>query len=252
MWTKNYFNKNFFNRACCLFIVMVALAGGNRLYAQDEAGKVWVFGESSRLSFSAWSGTPTPGASTFYSPEGCASISNSSGTLQFYTDGNSVFNAAGSFITNGNSTLYGDVDAQVAILKKPGSDTDYYIFTSSVDGNAPGDAKAYYHVVHYTGSVYQVTSANNALSTNDMSERICIASSTVSDPAYWVIYHSLTGSTFYAFSVTSSGVNLTPATSTGTLSFGSGEAMGQMKVSPCGGKLAIAGGLSKSSGIIGL
>ncbi len=64
---------------------------------------------------------------------GCASISDASGNLLFYTDGVTVKNAAHFTMANGTGLLgpNGGPHPSVLILKRPGSTNLYYIFTAN-------------------------------------------------------------------------------------------------------------------------
>src|SRR4030095_14363471 len=61
---------------------------------------------------------------------GTASISDSVGNLLFYTDGVTVWNKFHNVMANGNNLHGGYSSSQSAlIIKQPGSDSLYYIFT---------------------------------------------------------------------------------------------------------------------------
>lgn len=82
---------------------------------------------------------------------GSASVSNSSGQLQFYTDGVTVWNRIGGIMTNGQN-LNGGADAHfnqqhLVIVPKPNNPDIYYIFTvNRYEGNPPSG----YGGIHYT------------------------------------------------------------------------------------------------------
>ena len=118
-----------------IFFLLVFSFSPNKLFAQGEAN-IWYFGEGAGLDFN--SGTPiaiTDGA--LHTLEGCAAISNSSGSLLFYTDGDTVWNKQHHPMPNG-TCLKGDQSSTQAaiIVPKPGSSSIYYVFTtSSHDGS---------------------------------------------------------------------------------------------------------------------
>jgi len=105
--------------------------------SQGEANN-WFFGYGAGLVFDNINNTVTPSAdaqnsiSTF---EGCSSISDPSGNLQFYTDGRDVWDANHTLMPNANyfsgSGLLGDPSStsSAVIIPKPGDLEKYYIFT---------------------------------------------------------------------------------------------------------------------------
>ena len=96
-------------------------------FSQKEAN-YWFFGENSGLNFDT--NPPTINSGALSTDEGSASISNSEGVLQFYTDGSTVFDRNGDIMVNGDGLLGNSSSAQSAIIvPKPLSTNIYYIFT---------------------------------------------------------------------------------------------------------------------------
>ena len=110
---------------CFIFMLLVfAMA-----YGQDETAN-WYFGRGAGLQFNN-DGSVTPltdGKIT--TEEGCASISDKSGNLLFYTDGITVYNKSHEIMLNGTG-LYGDPSStQSAIIVPDPADRNlFYIFT---------------------------------------------------------------------------------------------------------------------------
>src|SRR5580765_3875621 len=75
------------------------------LYGQynTNQNKVWVFGTRAGLNFNT--GSPVAISTNINTTEGCASVSNSSGSLLFYTDGHNVYNRSGSVMPHGTSIV---------------------------------------------------------------------------------------------------------------------------------------------------
>lgn len=104
----------------------------------------WVFGQNAGLSFS--SGVPESFTSVIYTYEACASISDSSGNLLFYTNGQEVWNRNHEVMPNGDSLelgginyIYTDTYASsytqgVIIVPDPGNNNQYYIFQLQIFG----------------------------------------------------------------------------------------------------------------------
>ena len=107
-----------------IFFLLVFFFSSNKLFAQGEAN-IWYFGHGAGLDFN--SGTPiaiTDGA--LNTVEGCASISNSSGSLLFYTNGATVWNKQHQPMPNGTGLMGDSSSTQAAVIvPKPGSQSIY-------------------------------------------------------------------------------------------------------------------------------
>ena len=102
------------------------------LLGQGEYNQ-WRFGYGSGLDFN--SGSPIVVESSIQSAESAASVSNCSGELLFYTDGETVW-ASNNEIMDGGFDLRGVGGAYPSsqgaiIVKRPKSSSIYYIFTAS-------------------------------------------------------------------------------------------------------------------------
>ena len=101
------------------------------LQAQQEAS-IWYFGDHAGLDFNA--GNPvTLTNSNMYAGAGCAVISDKTGQLQFYTNGNKIWNRQHGVMPNGDS-LHGSqvLNQNSLIAPLPGSDDIYYLFSINV------------------------------------------------------------------------------------------------------------------------
>ncbi|MCW3071547.1 MAG: type sorting protein [Bacteroidetes bacterium] len=108
-------------------------------FAQKQ-GNIWMFGQGGGIDFNSGIptaligcqifGNPTPPGDYLYS-EGCASISDSSGTLLFYSNGEKVWNKNNLVMPNGDSLegFYSSTSAAF-IIPTPLSDSLYYLFTT--------------------------------------------------------------------------------------------------------------------------
>src|ERR1039457_6743487 len=110
-----------------LLIAIVAMSIGG--YCQKQ-GNIWFLGGSAGVIFN--SGTPqgmtcgNPGPSL----EGTASISDSSGNLLFYTNGQTLWNKNYQIMPNGHSLLGNWSSTQSAIfIPLPGNSRYFYLFT---------------------------------------------------------------------------------------------------------------------------
>ena len=116
-----------------LFLLFLLIC--TQFFAQNEAS-FWYFGSNAGLEFNAQSGTVsaiTDGQ--INTLEGCTSISDSDGLLQFYSDGRTVWNRNHKIMSNGDyfagTGLLGDPSSTSSglIVPKPNDPDKYYLFT---------------------------------------------------------------------------------------------------------------------------
>jgi hypothetical protein len=118
------------------FVCLIFFSPSNTFSQMEDNN--WVFGKGEGLTFS--NGTPVSFPSTeINQPEGCSSISDASGNLLFYTDGIRVWDRKNYQMPNGFG-LAGDASSTTSayIVKKPQSDSLYYIFTTDKQGGRLG------------------------------------------------------------------------------------------------------------------
>jgi gliding motility-associated-like protein len=254
-------------------ILLVALLCIAYSFAQQEAS-YWYFGQNAGLRFNAGNGTVTAITDGQLSTlEGCTSISDTNGNLLFYSDGRTIWNANHIAMANAsealNTGLNGDDSSTSSglIVPKPQDPDSYYIFTvdephhfnspafpNETDGDGINDGLQY-SLVDITldsglGDVVG-TEKNVPLITYDItnpseeaykcSEKITAVKADDCS-SFWVITHFT--DKFYAFKVDINGVDTTPVISTvGPEVPVSGyrrNALGYLKASPDGSKLAVA------------
>ena len=205
-------------------------------FAQNEMAK-WYFGFNAGLDFMTNPPTIlTNGAlnpSPYPAGEGVASISNSTGSLLFYTDGSTIWDQTHSVMANG-SGLDGSNSASqgVVIVKQPGNNSLYVVFTTSA---VSGPLK--YSVVDMSlaAGMGSVTTKNIVLISSS-TERVAAARHCNGIDA-WVVGRSM-GNTMVSYLVTSAGVNTVGVTT--TLCCSAATWAGGLKLSPNGRKLAEA------------
>jgi PKD repeat protein len=199
----------------------------------------WFFGFNTGLDFN----TSPPTVLTnggMISAEGCASISDSNGNLLFYTNGVDVFNNTHSMMANGTGLMANLSSAQGAtIVKQPGNTNLYYIFTTQ----GAGVNSLKYSIVDMSlaAGLGSVTTKNVNLPIPIGSERL-VAARHCNGRDVWIITREHNTNNFLSFLLSSSGVNTTAIiSSVGEISTGtSGSAIGQLKISPDGRKLAMS------------
>jgi PKD repeat protein len=205
----------------------------NNACAQHEYD-IWYFGDHAGIDFS--SGSPSNlidgNVSTV---EGSAVISDTAGNLLFYTDGVTVWNKLHNVMTNGNNLNGGESSTQSAlILKQPGNDSLYYIFTV---GQAQTDGLQYSIVDMTLQSGNGEVVVKNILLLSNTTEKLTAARNS-NGIDYWIITHEIGNKEFDAFQFGASGVNLTPVVSdVGTTH---NSEIGYMKSSHKGLKIAVA------------
>ncbi|WP_317896644.1 T9SS type A sorting domain-containing protein [Aurantibacillus circumpalustris] len=205
------------------------------LYSQKETNN-WYFGVYAGISFNSTPPVAVTNGSLF-SNEGCASISDSNGNLLFYTNGEYIWNALHQIMANGAGLLgdYSSTQSSI-IIKQPGSDSLYYVFTLD-DQGLPNGLR--YSIVDMslaagTGSVI----TKNVLLYAPSAEKLA-ATRHCNGIDVWILSHETSSSNFRAYLLTSSGVNPTPVVSQ-IGSYITYYSVGQMKISPNGRKLGQA------------
>lgn len=214
---------------------------------QKEAAN-WYFGDNAGIRFNA-NGSITPLTNGQLSTtEGCATISDTNGDLLFYTDGITVWNKNHTPMPNGYG-LYGDPSStqSAIIVPQPQNPNIFYIFTvdTATSQNDPNNGFNYSIVdLSLDGGLGSVTSKNNRL-LNNCSEKVTAVVKDCQTQSVWVItfasngkmvYNAYPYNTFYAYEVSASGLNTTPATSTFNIYIFDNR--GYLKLSPNGEKLA--------------
>ncbi|GAA4315039.1 hypothetical protein [Nibribacter koreensis] len=206
--------------------------------AQKEA-TFWYFGRNAALSFADGKPKPVKGGNLF-SEEGSATASDARGNLLFYSNGMRVWNRNGELMANGDELKGHESSTQAAlILPKPGSTSTYYLFTTDFQGMSHG---LQYHLVDMSknGSLGEVITKNNLIFAPVAEKLTAVRHENGRD--YWIITHRWNSSAFYAYLLTSNGLTFTPIESRlGSMHAGDdGAAIGYLKASPAGDKLAMA------------
>ncbi|MBL0096554.1 MAG: hypothetical protein IPP46_08715 [Bacteroidetes bacterium] len=209
------------------------------IQGQTLAGQNWYFGNLAGLNFATTPPTPLTN-SAMNAFEGCATISDAGGNLQFYTNGNIVWDRNHLPMPSGNG-LNGDGAAtQTAIIvPRPQNPSQYYIFTVDTNGGARG--LCYSEVdMSLNGGNGDVTTKNVQLVTPVAEKLTAVRHANGVD--VWVIVHGWNNNEFNVYAVTSAGINNVPVVSSTGLVHGGlfSNAHGYMKASPDAQKIACA------------
>ena len=221
-----------------LFIILSCSAG----FAQKQANN-WYFGNYAGVNFGM--GIPqavTDGALS--TGEGCSSISTPAGNLEFYTDGRFVYNREHDQMPHGSGLLGHSSSTQSGIIvPKPASTTQYYIFTVDAWDNNLAAGLCYSRVdMTLDGGMGDVVTTEKNISLLPYACEKVTAVGHSNGISVWVITHQWGTNAFYAYEVTTTGVNTTPVISnagpplTGDLQ----ASKGYLKVSPDGTVIAAA------------
>lgn len=215
------------------------------LYAQREAQN-WYFGQNAAVSFASSAPTPlTNSAMATY--EACATISDGAGNLLFYTNSVNIWNRNHQVMTNGQNIGGHESASQGAVIvKNPDNASQYYVFAvDGCDNLLVGGLK--YSVVDMTqqGGVGAVTTKATQLSSVYLTEKLT-AVRHANGRDTWVVVHGWQTNTFYAYLVSPNGVSNVPVvTAIGSVhsggggNYGNANAVGYLRASPDGSKLAL-------------
>jgi hypothetical protein len=209
------------------------------LFAQGEAN-IWYFGVKAGIDFNSGSAVAlTDGG--MVTAEGCSVISNASGQLIMYTNGESVWNKNHVIMSNGTGLLGHNSSTQSSvIIPKPGVSNLFYIFTTS-EYEYGRTITARYSVVdtNLNGGLGDVTTVKNVLLHSPSCEKLtAVKKANGSD--YWIITHLQNSNSFYVYELTSAGVSGPIISNVGPVLNTYGLLSGYMKLSPDGKKLANA------------
>jgi len=217
---------------------MTALMSGT-LPAQRESYN-WFFGSNAGITFNTPNTEPDAMLSgALNSAEGCAAISDGTGRLLFYTDGETVWNKNHVRMPGGTG-LSGDRSStqSAIIIPRPGQTNLYYILTTDDSSGALG---CRYSVVDMNGQggLGDVVE-KNVLLFNESTEKL-VGIKHANGRDWWVLTHEWNSDAFRAYLINSTGINpfavfsIAGTTHRGNLA----NKTGYMKASINGTKLAL-------------
>ncbi|KQO21505.1 hypothetical protein ASF10_12180 [Flavobacterium sp. Leaf82] len=241
-------------------------------FAQKEAA-IWYFGYGAGLDFN--SGNPvTLTNGKLFTNEGCTSISDKNGKLLFYTDGSIVYDKNHQVMPNGTGLLGHRSSTQSAIIvPKPKDPNLYYIFTVdepnplNADNNTSNDEDAPNSGLNFSVVDLRLNNGNGDIASTE--KNIHLITYNVNDAedikfkcsekitavqhsdgiSFWVITHFK--NTFYSFKISTTGIDQTPIKTITTQNVPLGgyntNAIGYLKASPNGKKIAMANMATKTS-----
>lgn len=217
----------------CLILILCSLLLNTRsLLAQSEIKRTynWVYGDKRYLRITETSFNDL-GTSAIDAGEGSASISDTSGNLLFYTDGQTVWNKLHGKMPNGSGLFTsGSVTQSSIIIPCPGQSNKYFVFTNNY--------ALYYSVVDMSlnGGLGDVTQ-KNILVIDQIGEQLA-ACYHKNKSDVWIVVPQLYGNKFYSFLITEKGVNHKPEVSLSL--YTPNNYIGALKIAPNGKKIAFA------------
>ncbi len=224
------------------FLIVLLLFLGLDALAQKETYN-WYFGQFAGVRFNG-NAKPTAVTNSAMSTfEGCATISNKQGRLLFYTDGLRVYDSTHNMMPNGNGLLGNSSATQSGIaIPKPGSSNLFYIFTADAQENGCRNGLRYSELnMNLNNGKGDITSTKNVQLLSYTTEKVT-ATKQANGVDYWVCTIKQNSDTFYAYGVTSSGVNHTPVRSSFKWRLSTNNLWGTLKFSPKGDKVVFGNG----------
>jgi uncharacterized protein (TIGR02145 family) len=179
----------------------------------------WYFGTQAGVTFN--SGPPQYlSDGTMYADRSLATVSDSLGNLLFFTDGVFVYDRTHAIMPNGSGLLSRDQDQSVYVIQSIGDDSLYYIFTLNCNGWPPPlpNGGLHYTVVNMrlNGGFGDVVAGqkNILLLGNTTFSNAMTAARHHNNKDVWLIVNNVLHiHNFYAFLITSSGIQSTPVIS---------------------------------------
>ena len=207
----------------------------------NNRANIWYFGRNAGLDFNTEPPTPLlDGALNIW--EGSATICDAEGQLMIYTDGRKIWNKNHEVMSGANN-LGGNNSATQSgiIVPKPGSENILFVFSVDFEGGSGGLQYAIVDMNLNTG-LGGLTSSNNIL-LNRSTEKITVIPH-ANQQSLWIIAHEFNNANFVIWELDERGLSDNPTVTTiGSIHGPSGiDAIGYMKASPNGDKLALTTG----------
>ncbi len=217
----------------------------------QKQGNIWYFGNCAGVDFN--SGNPTAllnGQLCFpigdSHNEGTSVISDSLGSILFYSDGMTVWNKNNQIMQNGTGLLGNFSSTQSSIIVPDPSNPNryFYIFTVSSGFCCNGsisDGLRYSKVDICLDSARGgiIPTEKNIKLVDTVAEKISVTRHS-NGFDYWILTHKFYSNEFWALLLTSSGIIDTVISAIGSVHTGIlGGSQGQLKFSPNGEKIAI-------------
>lgn len=192
-----------------IFLLLIICISSLSLFGQKE-GWNWYFGEQAGLDFS--NGDPvalTDGAMS--NGEGVASVSDTTGSLLFYTNGLEVYGADHTVMPNGFGLLGHPSSSQSGVIvRKPSSTEEYYVFTVDY---LSGNAGLNYSIVDMTmnGGLGDLTVKNELILSGAREKVTAVRHENGIDE--WIVVVDWLTDDLHAYLLDENGLNMNPVIS---------------------------------------
>ncbi len=229
------------------FLIFIILLSPAVSMGQKQANN-WLFGNKAGVNFNG--GTTAVTTGELVTQEGCSGYSDpKTGQLLFYTDGDSIWDKNNVVMPNGFGLGGHNSSTQSAlVVPKPGSTTQFYVFTTGAwGGMQPLFSQGSFNVnvvdMTLNGGLGDVV-LKNQLILSPVCEKLT-ATLHCNGVDYWVVVQKWNSNQFYSYLITASGISATPVissigyTTSSLLSLDGFKAIGYMKISPNGKKMAL-------------
>jgi gliding motility-associated-like protein len=226
-------------------VIIIVLLCFTEAHAQKEAD-TWILGDGIGITFK--SGHPEKINDGKWNTFINAVVSDVNGNLLFYTDGISVSDRSYNKMPNGDGLIGTQYFAPTCqIVPVPGNPQRYYIFTTHHGAFGTPFEAAYSTEVDLclnNGLGDVVAATKNTPLVSPAAIRVAVVKHG-NGVDYWVVFHEWNSDAFYAYKITSAGLDTNPVVSHAgsylalNSSWSEGDG-GAMKFSPDGKKLVIA------------
>lgn len=195
----------------------------------------WYFGEHAGLDFSD-NTVIKDITSQMNAYEGCATISDTCGSLMYYSNGDTIWNSNHNVILNGTGLMGCWSSTQsVIFVPQPDSDTLIYVFTTDCS-EFNGVNGLRYSIINSEGDNGNgEVIVKNQLMYQPCSEKLAVTRH-ANGIDYWIVSHEYNSAQFYSFLLTSTGISPPVTSIEGVQMSQFGD--GQLTISPNGDKMA--------------
>ncbi len=218
----------------------------------QKQGNIWCFAEYSDLNFATGTAVPITNSQisslggTGENSEGCSSICDSAGNLLMYASPTSIWDRSDNVMPNGSGLMGGMSSTQgVIIIPKPESCNLFYVFTLDEFQNnlANGLRYSIVDLCLDNGMGDVVSGSKNILLLDSTGEKMA-ATFHSNGTDIWLVTRKHYTNQFYSFLITTSGISPPVISAIGWSNpqVGIANAIGQMKISPDGSKIAFVVG----------